>query len=362
MMFTVNSYVLITLFFQNILHSKMSTATAHSLQTLCLRYIADNLHKLCNETKHVNDGEPYPEFKLSFKTPDTKFYSDLAEQLLQVVSQRCQLNDKLLSLFGDPCVMCLRRANIKSALLTSRGLKALTCHQLLELDASGVRRVNVNDIIGALGEWTRRNIRSLNVSECTFLDKSKFCIVISLRQLRSLRHLNVSYTEFSNQLGLEYLAEGLPLLESLDISGTLVYSIQPLLRRKHQLKSLCMFQTRVPEKDLIPVLLELKELRILDISQDAHPMLDSPHTANMNVLLQTEGSLPNIISLDISGRDNISETALQCFLKTHETLRFLGLTLTQGTDQHQQPKDICGEDILVDECHQDFKPDLKVGC
>ena len=302
----------------------------------------------------------YPEFKLTFKSPEAKFYSDLAEQLLQTVSKRCQLNDKYLSLFGDPCVMCLRRACIKNALLTTRGLKALSCHQLLELDASGVRRVNVNDIIGALGEWTRRNIKSLNVSECTFLDKSKFCIVISLKQLRNLRHLNVGYTEFSNQLGLEYLTEGLPLLESLDISGTLVYSIQPLLCRKDQLKSLRMFQTRVPEKDLIPVLLELKELRILDISQDAHPMLDSPQTANMNALLETKEALPNIISLDISGRDNLKESSLQFFVKNHETLRFLGLTLTQGTDRHQQPKDICGEDFLVEESHEDFRPDLKV--
>ena len=343
--------------------NKMGTASPETLQSICLQYMSCNLPKLCSEVHHVvvaGDGD-HAESRLIFKNPEAIIHSDLAESLLFKLSENGRLTDTVLTLFANQCIMCLRRACIKNANLTSRGLRALSCHQLIELDASGVHNVNVNDIIGALGEWTRKNIRSLNVSNCTFLNNSKFCIVISLPQLRNLRHLNVSYTEFGNNLGLEWVAEGLSHLESLDISGTLVYSIQTLLKLKQTLKSLCMFHTRVPEKDLIPAVLALQELRHLDISQDVHPMMDSHQCPSVNTLLESQQALPHLTSLDISGRDNVKDPALHAFIQQRTKLRFLGLTLTQGMVRTLQiPKEMCGEDYLTVEGHPDYRPELKV--
>ncbi|XP_022109768.1 protein zyg-11 homolog B-like [Acanthaster planci] len=338
----------------------MGTASPETLQTICLQYISCNMSKLCSEILVTGEGD-HTESRLVFKNPDTVIHGDLAESLLCKLSENGQLTDTALTLFANRCIMCLRRACIKKASLTSRGLRALAGHQLLELDAAGVQNVNVNDIIGALGEWTRKHIRWLNVSGCTFLNNSKFCIVISLPQLRNLRHLNVSYTEFGNNLGLECVAEGLSHLESLDISGTLVYSIQPLLRLKRTLKSLCMFHTRVPEKDLISVVLSLEELRHLDISQDVHPMMDNHQHPSVNTLLEAHQSLPHLTSLDISGRDNVQDAALRCFVQQRTRLRFLGLTLTQGMVRTLSiPKEMCGEDFLISESHEDFSRNLKV--
>jgi Zyg-11 family protein len=94
---------------------------------------------------------------------------------------------------------------------------------------TGLVRATVNDLVGCLGEWTLQNLRTLSVSHGTFLDMSKYCVVIALSKLRGLRSLDVSHTEF-NRHGLELVAHDLPQLEALDISGTRVDDISPIKR------------------------------------------------------------------------------------------------------------------------------------
>ena len=337
---------------------KMGTASPDPLQKLCLEYVARNLPKFCLE--YVSLDSDHAEPKLYLKSSEVKLHRDLAEQLLRTLSEKRQLKDSTLSLFANQNLVSIRKACLRGATLSSRGLRALSGHQLVELDAAGVRNVNVNDIIGALGEWTRRNLRSLNVSNCTFMNNSKFCIVISLPQLRLLRHLNVSYTEFGNNLGLEWVAEGLQHLESLDISGTIVYNIGPLTKLTN-LKSLSMFQTRVAEKDIPLTVSHLPELRHLDISQDLHPVQDNAHEAGINVLLNSDDMVPNLVSLDISGRDNILEDTLRHFVTSRPRLKFIGLTLTQGgAKDRQTQKEMCAECYLIEENHKLFRPELQV--
>ena len=66
-----------------------------------------------------------------------------------------------------------------------------------------------------------QNLRLLNVSNSTFMDSNKFCVVVALAKLRNLQVLNVSNTEFSKN-SLELVVEDLPLLDTLDISQTKV--------------------------------------------------------------------------------------------------------------------------------------------
>jgi len=110
-------------------------------------------------------------------------------------------------------------------------------HNIVELEATGLKQLPVNELIGCLGEWTLDNIKSLNVSGSGFVDVSGVGVhvIISLSKLRSLCTLNVSSTTF-NSHALDIVTSDLPHLRSLDISETLVKDINPLLRCKHRLR------------------------------------------------------------------------------------------------------------------------------
>ena len=73
--------------------------------------------------------------------------------------------------------------------------------------------------------------RLLNVSNSTFMDANKYCVVVALSKLKHVQSLNVSNTEF-NKTSLELVAEDLVLLENLDISQTKVNDITPLRKCK----------------------------------------------------------------------------------------------------------------------------------
>lgn len=68
--------------------------------------------------------------------------------------------------------------------------------------------------------------------------------MIALSKLKNLRCLDVSGTEF-NKHALEIIVEDLPVLESIDISSTRVDDISPLLKCRHRLKHLAMYNLKV---------------------------------------------------------------------------------------------------------------------
>lgn len=88
-----------------------------------------------------------------------------------------------------------------------------------------------------LNEYTINNLIHLNISRCTFIDMSRHSLMVQLTNLKNLRSLNVSFTEF-NQQTLQMICEDLHLLERLDISGTCVQCVKPLLLIKERLISL----------------------------------------------------------------------------------------------------------------------------
>lgn len=134
---------------------------------------------------------------------------------------------------------------------------------------------------------------------------NRYCVVVTLSKLRSLHTLNVSGTEF-NKHGLEIVVEDLPLLESLDISCTKVDDITPLKKCKNRLKTLNMYNLKINESaDLISVLLELNELRNLDISdeKDMHALncMLGPEKPKITDFLKAVHCMPYLTSLDLSG-------------------------------------------------------------
>ena len=53
--------------------------------------------------------------------------------------------------------------------LTTRGLRILRDHNIVDLEARGLARATITDLIGSLGDWTVANVRTFNVAESTFL-------------------------------------------------------------------------------------------------------------------------------------------------------------------------------------------------
>ena len=282
--------------------------TPISLQECCLDFICDNLAALCD----VQSSETIPN-KLVFKDSEVCFHTDLSEQLLVTLCEKRKLNDETLALFDSQSTP-LRRVSIHNAQLTLKGLRVLKTHRISDLEITGLKGVTVNDVIGCLGEWTLSNLRTLNVSNNTFLNNARFCVVVALSKLRSLHSLNVSYTEF-NKHGLEIIAEDLPCLESLDISNTPISDISPLKKCKDRLKSLSLHNLQLPlSEDAADILCDLSHLRHLDVSGDALGQhFITVHTAQFEVssLLERTTAIPFLRSLDISGREEIPEQLLR---------------------------------------------------
>ncbi|BFY99650.1 hypothetical protein BsWGS_02689 [Bradybaena similaris] len=325
--------------------------TPVSLQNYCVDFICENLTALC-------EVQPAPtadskQSKMIFKDPDSCFHANLSDQLLSTLSEKGKLNDETLSLF-DPNVTALRHVSIHSAPVTSRGLRILKGHRISQLEVTGIKDVTVNDIIGCLGEWTLSNLRILNVSKNTFLNNSKFCVVVSLSKLRNLHTLNVSFTEF-NRHGLEIIAEDLPCLEVLDISCTEINDISPLRKCKNRLKSLSMYNLQLHRNsDPIGVVSELVHLVHLDVSNDAtrESIITSVATERFQVpeYLSKSDINPSLVSLDVSGGLDVAPCVVESFLERHPKLNFLGLALTSISEYEMFQPESCWNRL-----HPDFK-------
>ncbi|KAK7864900.1 hypothetical protein R5R35_001989 [Gryllus longicercus] len=340
-----------------------------SLQEACVDFICENLEALC-ETSPVNaststaEGESETELtqtaaaavaagnRLVFRDNDVYFHSDISEQLLTALSEKGKLSDFRMTLFDSSTTrlrhVCLRNAGK----LTTKGLRVLKGHKICTLEATGLK-VTVNDLIGCLGEWTLQNLRTLNVARSTFMDGSRYCVVVALSKLRNLQSLNVSCTEF-NRHGLEIVAEDLPHLESLDISCTRVDDIRPLRKCRNRLKSLTMYNLKVSScESVIPVVLDLHLLRVLDMSdeKDTHPFeIFTPVHSKVAYFLKAIDRVPHLTSLDISGKDDINATELRSFLQHHKELCFLGLI----------DSDVCYDESFTNPRHPDYNDQLVV--
>lgn len=292
-----------------------------ALQDACIDYICDNLEAVCgsvNSPSTLADEEwpCLPEHSpkaLRFPGGDEVYlHTELSEQLIVKLCAKKKMTDVVLALF-DSNLTRLRHVRLKDASqLSKAGLRILRGHKIVELEAIGLSKATVTELIGCLGEWTLQNMRTLNVANSTFVDQNKYTIVVALSKLRSLQSLNVSGTEF-NRANLELVVEDLPQLESLDIGCTKVADITALRKCKDRLKSLSLYGLKLPStssESVVAVLWELSELRHLDVSEDRedHPFdILSPNSGKLNVteLLQLPNVLPNLVSFDISGKHQL---------------------------------------------------------
>lgn len=285
-----------------------------NLQDVCIDYICDNIEALCEE-QNEDTFSYFTDIKLTFKNKEIIFPTTLSDQLLYTLGNRKKLTDGTIFLFNAN-ICNLKRVKIKGAPLSPHGMRVLKLHKIVELEASSLKNVPVNDLIGCLGEWTLSNLRSLDVNNGTFI-KSGFCVIVSLSKLKNLQTLNVSHTQF-NDSGLDIISQDLTLLENLDISGTAVSDLSALKRCKDRLKSLAMYNLRCSQSEhTVAVLSELCQLKHLDISEETSIQPSNfgitlhPQMFQVNLLLEKYPSFPNLLSLDISGKNDINLNILR---------------------------------------------------
>ena len=189
-------------------------------------------------------------------------------------------------------------------------------------------------------------MKVLNVPNCVLMAPNKYTtMVLQLTKLKSLTSLNVSGTSF-NATSLEMVVEDLCNLESLDISCTKVSDITCLKKVQNRLKNLSLYGLNLspnPEvvDETIKVLIEMRELRHLDISDEKemhHPfdMLSSNQRKIpvLPFLKRGKHKLPFLTSLDLSGKEDLRSeevgviACIEDFIDAHPHLKFLGLSLT----------------------------------
>ncbi|XP_055007761.1 protein zyg-11 homolog isoform X2 [Boleophthalmus pectinirostris] len=269
----------------------------------------------------------------------TVFPQEMADQLLYMMNKKGILNDSTLGIFRDCKQVRLRRATIRSCTVSAEAFRLALCpHRLQELDASWVcGSLTGADVVSGLASnpECRKSLQRLSLNGlCLHWSALKDGEGggVGFSSLRSLRTLCLANTDLDDEI-LEDICT-LPHLEILDISCCAVSTLTPLLQCKNTLKSLIAHRLRqldMSPSRLLSVLTQLHSVRHLDFSDD-HLSEDSDGSnADETVRQLLEGSpqvLPSLVSLDVSGRRRITETAVRAFIEARSGVVFLGLMAT----------------------------------
>ncbi|XP_008431398.1 protein zyg-11 homolog isoform X1 [Poecilia reticulata] len=302
-----------------------------TLCDLCLAQVCSRLDALCRKGA---DGS----MSLIWAP---LFPQELADQLLQKMVTKGMLNDTTVGIFRNSEKLRLRSASIRYCKVSAMAFRLALCpHRLLELDASWVPGgLTGADVISGLAsnpdcraslQMLALNGLSLNL-ESPEEDSGVFIGFSSLQGLKTIHLVNTDLTDDV----LEDICT-LPRLETLDISCSSVTELNALLKCKNTLRSLIAH--RLYRLDTTPVRLlfiftQLHALRHLDISYNHFANDDSERRTNgdetVRQLLEAGPQiLPSLVSLDISGRKTIDDSALRGFVESRSGLVFLGLLAT----------------------------------
>uniref|UniRef100_A0A8C2FDU5 Zyg-11 homolog (C. elegans) n=1 Tax=Cyprinus carpio TaxID=7962 RepID=A0A8C2FDU5_CYPCA len=303
----------------NPLFETMDEASPPSLTDLCMTLVSSRLELFCEMR---DDGS------LSFREP-LVFPQELADQLLCKMATEGLLNDSTVGIFRSCQQFRLRHACIRTARISAEAFRRALCpHRLVELDASRVNAdLTITDIFRGLSsnKTLQESLQRLVLNGLTMSSlEEPSCRCFSAMQ--GLRALSVSSVDFYDS-GLVDVC-GLPRLESLDISNTSVTNLTPLLGLRSRLRYLTMHQLKRLEMttaQLLAVLSQLEGLQHLDISDDKQFTSDVARQ-----LLETPGILPQLVSLDVSGRKQVTDAAVKAFVEARPGMTFVGLLATDA--------------------------------
>ncbi len=222
----------------------------------------------------------------------------------------------------------MRRAYIRSSQLSAEAFRLSLCpHKLQELNASHIHSdLTISDVLHNLtsNKLCRQGLQTLLMDGLRLYGEAS--LQASFSMLRGLKKLSLAWTDLDDG-GLEDIC-AMPMLESLDVSGTNITDLTPLLNCQPRLTSLTahgLQKLNMPTSSFILVLSKLRSLRHLDISND-RLVMDRDRLVQQ--LLERPGILPQLVSLDVSGWRGVSDATVQAFVEARPGLRFIGLLAT----------------------------------
>ncbi|KAM3179934.1 hypothetical protein ACTXT7_017296, partial [Hymenolepis weldensis] len=220
----------------------------------------------------------------------------------------------------------MHSVSLRNIHLTPSSISCLKDFVLYKLTAENVRGITLKDLTENLSKSTFKNLHTLNVSQISFDVGSNGSVVSAMEKFQNLQHLNISNTKIDSRC-LDDLVKCLPRLRYLDISETEVDNITSLKDLKESLVGLIMHQIPLEiDSDFettLSVLLDLKELRVLDVSHIGYTATSRFPAADVFVQGQFA---PHLKHLDISGNPfRLTRIDILDFIKNHSNLGFLGL-------------------------------------
>ncbi|XP_022521190.2 protein zyg-11 homolog [Astyanax mexicanus] len=256
---------------------------------------------------------------------------ELSDLLINTMAQQGVLDDRTVGVFRSTECLRLKRVCIRSCRLSAHSFsQALCSHRLQELNMSHLQGdITVSDVLQGIlsNQHCRQSLQRLALTGLDLLSSSSDGR-LRFSSLRALRTLGLAWTRLDDAM-LEDICS-LPLLDSLDISGTAVTDLTPLLNLQSHLRSLTahgLHHLDMSTTSLLSILSKLDQLRHLDISNDRLDT-DSECPASVVELLERLEVLPVLESLDVSGWSGISDGVLEVFVEARRGMRFLGLLAT----------------------------------
>ncbi|KAA3671739.1 Zyg-11 protein [Paragonimus westermani] len=267
-----------------------------TLEDVCVRFVCKNLNFLT----FVDGPEHELRRRWRFPYPNFRISPQPAQKILLQLCKRNALDDERMSLFSSDSLNLISPV-IKEANVSPASLRVLKEFRLSNLSAMNLPNVNLNSIIGCLGEWTVHNLISLNVTGTSIMCETNLPILVVLGRFKNLQVLNVSRTEFTTS-NLQIVADDLSNLQHLNISRTRVTDISPLLAIRDRLTGLIMHRLELEHREDVEKLLwnivQLHQLRTLDVSDRPQPAVGGFAAVSR---LCSATALPHLVHLDLSG-------------------------------------------------------------
>ncbi|XP_016372178.1 protein zyg-11 homolog [Sinocyclocheilus rhinocerous] len=325
----------------------MDEESPSSLTDMSMAWVCHNVEVLCVAQE---DGS------LHFRHCPV-FPQELADQLLHRMADEGVLNDRTVGIFQNLEHLRLRRAFIQSSQLSAEAFRLSLCpHKLQELNASHIHSsITISDVLRSLAsnKLCRQCLQTLLMDGLRLYGEAgEESLQASFNMLRGLKKLSLAWTDLDDR-GLEDIC-AIPMLESLDVSGTNITDLTPLLNCQSRLLSLTahgLQKLEMPTSSFILVLSKLHLLRHLDISND-RLVMDRDNLVQQ--LLERPGILPQLVSLDVSGWRGVSDAAIQASVEDRPGLRFIGLLGTAAGGSELLRGDghlkVAGESSLTQLC------------
>ncbi|XP_066502049.1 protein zer-1 homolog [Hoplias malabaricus] len=287
-----------------------------SLMALCTVFCLKNLRRTMCYTGDRN--------KLCLR-PDVFLPSEICDKLVNVYMELVHTDsnfepqDGFFQLFSDPRSTRLTRLQLREDFVRDRDLEAIAKQDLIELHLTSCDNLSARSLRTLCS--FRHTLVSLSLFGCANIFFRKGAAPLACEEdddddddeeERPPRHAVDSDFTFQgfNRLRLlnlgglpmevdaEALLQTLPALTSLDLSG--VYLPRPafLAQWRERLASLVLYNVDLSE-ELISTIIQLSQLRHLDISRENHR--NSKFKMTRKILTSIVQSVGNLVSLDISG-------------------------------------------------------------